>query len=236
MAKGGTVNLLEALYSILVAIMLIIINTFLLLSKDSKKLSFKTRFKMNFLYKLIIYLVEILVMFSIFQLIIMETPIKNLSAYDERSYLKRFIDFFTVYQIFIFIVLNLYDSLKKEVYLSLLHQFEHIQPYLDGNKSISSVINEIESSSSYDRYLKYDDISLSDNEYYVEFLKLLNEYEEIREQESESTDDIKFKITLFKATILEKKERIDSLWNLSLYLRFTIKSLNKKEAPVTSNG
>lgn len=223
--------MLGTYYTLLVVIALIMFNTFLLLSKDSKKLPFKTRFKMNFLYKLIIYLVEILVMFSLFQLIIMETPIKSLSAYDERSFFKRFIDFFAAYQIFIFIVLNLYDSLKKEVYLSLLHQFEHIQPYLDENKSIRSVMHEVESSSSYDRYLKYDDISLSDNEDYIEFLKLLNEYEKSREQEPESTDDIKFKITLFKATILEKKERIDSLWNLSLYLRFTIKSLNKKRSP-----
>lgn len=170
-------------------------------------------------------------MFSLFQLIIMETPIKDLSAYDERSFLKRFIDFFTVYQIFIFIVLNLYDSLDKEVYLSLLHHIEHIQPYLDENKSISLVMDKIKNASSHDRYLKYDDIDLSDNEYYLEFLKLTREYEESRKQESEITNDIKFKITLFKADILEKKERIDSLWNLSLYLRLSLKILNKKKKP-----
>ncbi|WP_214809095.1 hypothetical protein [Exiguobacterium sp. s102] len=220
--------MLEIYYTLLVVIMLFVINLLLLAIKDSTKFSFKTRFKINFSYKLIIYLVEILFMFSLFQLIIMETPIKDLFSYDERSFLKRFIDFFTVYQIFIFIVLNLYDSLDKEVYLSLLHQIEHIQPYLDENKSISSVMNEVKSSSSHDRYSKYDDISLSDNEYYIEFLKLLKEYDDSIKQESEITNDIKFKITLFKATILEKKERNDSLWNLSLYLRLTLKFLNKK--------
>lgn len=221
----------ETYLTFYVAVLLVVINIFLMISKDSKKLSFKTRFKINFIYKLIVYLVEILIMFSLFQLIIMETPIKDLSAYDERSFLKRFIDFFTVYQIFIFIVLNLYDSLDKEVYLSLLHQIERIQPYLDENKSVHSVMYKVESSSSYERYSKYDDISLSDNEYYIEFLKLLREYEESREQEPGITNDIKFKINLFKADILEKKERIDSLWNLSLYLRLLLKLLNKKKKP-----
>jgi len=192
----------------------------LLAIRDLNFFPLKVRFKLNFLYKLLIYLQEILFMFFIFRWV-STSLFDNFLEYDEKGTLKQFIDFFTVYQIFVFVVLNLYDSLKKEIYLSLLHQMESVQPYLDTNKSIRTIIPEVEGLSSHERFLKYDDISLTDDEDHKNFLSHLHDYEKNRENKPELAESTKFQINLLKASVNGKKERIESLWNLSLFLRFS---------------
>lgn len=198
--------------------------------KDTKSYSFNTRFRLNFLFKLISYLAEVLFIFLLFQVLISIKPLSTLLIYEERSILKRFIDFFTVYQIFIFIVLNLYDSMKKEILLSLLHQMDFIQPYLEKNQSIHLEIEKLKMKASYSKRLtQYDDISVLDNKDYKTFFSYLEEYEEhrVEKENPEKVNEILSRISEFKVDILEKKERLDSLWNLSLISRLTIKMLNK---------
>lgn len=209
-------------------IFLLLINLIIFLLKDTKSYSFNTRFRLNFLFKLLSYLVEVLFIFLVFQWIVTTSQFKILFGYKESSVLKRFIDFFTVYQIFIFIVLNLYDSLKKEIFLSLLHQIDFIQPYLEKNKSIYLEIQRMERKASYsERVTKHDDISILENEDYTKFFKYLKEYEKIREEDSKEASDIVSKINDFKIDVLEKKERLDSLWNLSLIARLSLRVFNK---------
>ena len=151
-----------------------------------------------------------------------------LLGYEESSILKRFMDFFTVYQIFIFIVLNLYDSLKKEISLSLLHQIDFFQPYLEKNKDIRLEIQKMKKKASYsERVTKYDDISVLENKDYLTFFTYLEEYEQNRVEDPEKVSKIIAEINDFKIDILEKKERLDSLWNLSLFTRLYIKLVNK---------
>lgn len=212
--------------------LLLLIDYIIFVIKDTKSYSFNTRFRLNFLFKLLSYLVEVLFIFLIFQVIVSIQPLDTLLAYEERSILKRFIDFFTVYQIFIFIVLNLYDSLKKEILLSLLHQMDFIQPYLEKNQSISLEIERLKKKASYsERVTQYDDISVLDNKDYQTFFSYLEDYEEHRVENPEKANEILSRISEFKVDILEKKERLDSLWNLSLIARLSIKVFNKWEKP-----
>ncbi|QZY88554.1 hypothetical protein [Exiguobacterium acetylicum] len=208
--------------------LLLLIDSVIFVIKDTKSYSFNTRFRLNFLFKLLSYLVEVLFIFLIFQVIVSIKPLDTLLAYEERSILKRFIDFFTVYQIFIFIVLNLYDSLKKEILLSLLHQMDFIHPYLEKNQSIHLEIEKLKKKASYsERVTQYDDISVSDNKDYQTFFSYLENYEEHRVENPEKADEILSILSEFKVDILEKKERLDSLWNLSLIARLSIKVFNK---------
>lgn len=207
---------------------LILINFFILLIKDTKNFSFNTRFRLNFLFKLLSYLMEVLFIFLVYQSIISTHTLNVLLGYEESSILKRFMDFFTVYQIFIFIVLNLYDSLKKEISLSLLHQIDFFQPYLEKNKDIRLEIQRMKKKASYsERVTKYDDISVLENKDYLAFFNFLEEYEQNRVENPEKISKIIAEINDFKIDILEKKERLDSLWNLSLFTRLYIKIFNK---------
>lgn len=207
---------------------LILIGFIILVIKDTKSFSFNTRFRLNFLFKLLSYLTEVLFIFLVYQSIISTHTLNVLLGYEESSILKRFMDFFTVYQIFIFIVLNLYDSLKKEISLSLLHQIDFFQPYLEKNKDIRLEIQKMKKKASYsERVTKYDDISVLENKDYLTFFTYLEEYEQNRVEDPEKVSKIIAEINDFKIDILEKKERLDSLWNLSLFTRLYIKLVNK---------
>lgn len=219
-------NILNLIVQILA--FLILIDFIILLLKDTKSFSFNTRFRLNFLFKLLSYLTEVLFIFLVYQSIISTHTLNVLLGYEESSILKRFMDFFTVYQIFIFIVLNLYDSLKKEISLSLLHQIDFFQPYLEKNQDIHLEIQRMKKKASYsERVTKYDDISVLENKDYLTFFNYLEEYEQNRAEDPKKVSKIIAEINDFKIDILEKKERLDSLWNLSLFTRLYIKIFNK---------
>ena len=219
-------NILNLIVQILA--FLILIDFIILLLKDTKSFSFNTRFRLNFLFKLLSYLTEVLFIFLVYQSIISTHTLNVLLGYEESSILKRFMDFFTVYQIFIFIVLNLYDSLKKEISLSLLHQIDFFQPYLEKNQDIHIEIQRMKKKASYsERVTKYDDISVLENKDYLTFFNYLEEYEQNRAEDPKKVSKIIAEINDFKIDILEKKERLDSLWNLSLFTRLYIKIFNK---------
>ncbi|MFP7277943.1 hypothetical protein SFC11_01205 [Exiguobacterium indicum] len=223
MLELNILNLIVQLLSFL-----ILIDFIILVIKDTKSFSFNTRFRLNFLFKLLSYLTEVLFIFLVYQSIISTHTLNVLLGYEESSILKRFMDFFTVYQIFIFIVLNLYDSLKKEISLSLLHQIEFFQPYLEKKKDIRLEIQRMKKKASYsERVTKYDDISVLENKDYLTFFNYLEEYEQNRVEDPEKVSKIIAEINDFKIDILEKKERLDSLWNLSLFTRLYIKIFNK---------
>lgn len=60
----------------------------------------------------------------------------NFLGYKGEGLLKEFIDLFTVYQIFIFVVLKLYDSYKLEPYLAMLYNIEQAEIYMSKNEPI----------------------------------------------------------------------------------------------------
>ncbi|OAN13859.1 hypothetical protein [Exiguobacterium undae] len=200
---------------------------FITTRRREKDIPLKRRYLYNFLYKVSLYIAEILLMFSLFAWLTDYFKVD----YEEEGKLKQFIDFFTVYQIFIFAVLNLYDSLKKEVHISLIHQIEYIQLYLEANKNIDKEIEKVKHQFSNEKRLQYDDIDISENKEVTKLIASLEKYNENRESNSELASDAKFEISLQKNELNERKERIDSLWNISLFLRFFTVIYSKKEAP-----
>lgn len=188
---------------------------FFMIIRNREKNSWRVSFTYNFLYKVLLYIAEILTIFLLYTLLL-----KIIGYVNKEKFLKQFLDFFAVYQIFIFAVLNLYDSLKKEIPLSLLHQIERVQPYLDENMNIDKELEDMPNRFSYDRRLMYDDIDISENEDLLLLNTLLKSYNNNRIKNEEVANEAKFKIILLKNKLNEKKERLESLWNISLFIRF----------------
>lgn len=202
----------EILGSLLVFLFYVLIVVFMNI-RNHRKSSWRVRFTLNFLYKVLLYIGEVFFIFVIYLLFL-----KIVGYVSKEEFLKQFLDFFAVYQIFIFAVLNLYDSLKKEIPLSLLHQIERVQPYLDANMRIDEELEAIPNRFSHDRRMKYDDIDLSKHEDLTLLIKFLKSYNENIENEKVVNKE-KFNIILLKNNLNEEKERLESLWNISLCIR-----------------
>lgn len=183
-----------------------------------KKKTVRLRFNANFRYELFIYLTEIFFMFAVFQtlLIFFEKPL----GYEGEGFLKRFIDLFTVYQIFVFVVLKLFDSLKVDSCSALLYNIELAAPLLEENKTIHSDIWESRK--------HYDDpkmfLPAEVLVYGKCFFLLLDDYEENRLNDTEESkailDDAKYKINMIKSKTSLMREETNFHWNVSLFIRF----------------
>ena len=143
--------------------------------KKEKHPSKNPRFLSNFFLQLVLYFLEIAAMFYLFQII--SIYFVDSLGYKEPSTLKRFIDFFTAYQIFIFVVLKLYDSLKKDSYNSILYVIELAQPFMELNKPVDKNVWK-----GNDLYKKMDSLSKDTYGYYKDFYSLLLMYEQFRIQ------------------------------------------------------
>lgn len=109
-------------------------STFLAKELNNKNTQFELRFRLRFSYQLLLYLTEIGFVFMLFQFLI--GFFGNFLGYKGEGLLKEFIDLFTVYQIFIFVVLKLYDSYKLEPYLAMLYNIEQAEIYMSKNEPI----------------------------------------------------------------------------------------------------
>lgn len=181
--------------------------------KDSKKW-----FGIHYAMHLLIYASEILIIFGLFN-IVLEMPFLNIN-YGENDLLKRFIDFFTVYQIFIFVIIKMYDSLiidalvnfdnritkvkylidcKEEIPLLLL---DHLQ-FLSSTPSITSplkVRNDLNKVIKLaERY--NSNYLIGTEESKTEVLKVIRQL-----------DDMQLDVNL-------RKEVLNYHWNVSLFLR-----------------
>lgn len=143
--------------------------------KDKKSLLKNPRFRLNFLLQLTLYFLEIAAIFYVFQIV--SIYFVDSLGYTEPSILKRFLDFFTAYQVFIFVVLKLYDSLKKDSYTSVLYSIELAQPFIEFNKPIYKDIWKGKH-----LYKEMDSLSKDTYTFYKEFYDLLSKYEQFRIQ------------------------------------------------------
>lgn len=107
-----------------------------------RKASKKPKFGLNFIANLLVYLLEITIMFIVTRMILglFDTSLSG----NGDSIPKQFLDFFTAYQILLFVVLKLYDSLQKDAYSSLIYKIDLAQYALDGNKTLPDVVFENE--------------------------------------------------------------------------------------------
>lgn len=209
---------------LIILIVLLISVSSLMTIRHSDKLSIGWRFRANFTYELMLYVSEIIIMFFVFLWLVGDFG--KYMGYSEKGWLKQFIDFFTVYQIFIFVVLKLYDSLKKDSYSSLLYNIEVVQPYLDAHKSIPEDI--MIGKDIYQRKNLF--ISEEAYQYYKDFYTLLDYYENhLATDNKEKYEECAHRINLIKAKVNIDKEFTEFHWNVSLFFRvFKLIPFNKK--------
>lgn len=91
------------------------------------------------------YVSEIIFTFGLFCIVIDNTILPL--AYDEKSYLKRFIDFFTVYQIGLFVILRIISSREVSTYRLLLSEIRRIRVFLEGGLPLDDFYDEFEKES-----------------------------------------------------------------------------------------
>ncbi|RJP00912.1 hypothetical protein D3D03_08955 [Exiguobacterium sp. RIT452] len=127
----------DLIFKIAIPIFFILISLKVLIYKKVTK---KPTFFFNFLLNLLLYIVEILMMFVIIRQILMFYG-TTLSGTND-SLPKQFVDFFTAYQILIFVLIKLYDSLAQNDYVSLIYKTELVQPRIDENEMIEDSLIE----------------------------------------------------------------------------------------------
>lgn len=86
------------------------------------------------------YLSEIIFTFGLFCIVLNNSILPV--AYEEKSYLKRFIDFFTVYQISLFVILRIVNSHIISSYRLLLNEVRGIRNFVDSDMPIDDPLNE----------------------------------------------------------------------------------------------
>lgn len=179
--------------------------------------SSKAKFRIEFLYQLSLYIAEIFLMFSCFQLFLHlnDKPL----GYDEKGTFKRFLDFFTAYQIFIFVVLKLYDSLKIDAYSSLMYGLDIVIKFVEDNAAVPEGFQKI------DELLKMDGVAIpheTANEY-ERLHNIIIRYKEIRHKNTKSIREEKEKIKrdlyIMQASLSLAKEERDFHWNVSILQR-----------------
>lgn len=200
-----------------------------------KKGTNRLRFNANFRYELFIYVTEIAFIFMLFQLVLMfyAKPL----GYEGEGFLKRFIDMFTVYQIFIVVVLKLYDSLKQDAYSTLLYSIDLATPLLDENKPIHEDVWEGRNVYGDEKVFFPAELLSAVNGFYT----LLELYEEHRlsdsEESKELVNEIRHKVNMIKSKFGLANNELGFHWNTSLFLRlgksFKDKNEDIEQAPPT---
>lgn len=120
------------------------------LSFSNEKLSKRYMYKMpdewkhNLLVSVntIYYISEIIFAFGVFCLVVDNKLIEFKYASEETSYFKRFIDFFTVYQIGIFVVLKIINSHIMSSYRLLLSEIKSVNSHIEAGLPIDGFVNE----------------------------------------------------------------------------------------------
>ena len=145
-------------------------SAFLAKKLSSKNTQFELRFRLRFAYQLLLYLTEIGFVFMLFQFLI--GFFGNFLGYEGEGLLKEFIDLFTVYQIFIFVVLKLYDSYKLEPYIAMLYNIEQAEIYMSKNESIpqslivkTNLVQEYSGMSDFRKSLNLEEVLLEYEKY-----------------------------------------------------------------------
>lgn len=180
----------------------------------------KATFRMDYLYQLSLYIFEIWSMFLLFQLVLFFYA--DSLGYADEGTLKRFIDFFTVYQIFIFVVLKLYDSLKIDAYSSLIFLLNTIIPHVENRELVPEGFEEEPDSEE----LKSLILPQEAENARTLILDLLREYRELAEDTVSSEAyiegrlySIKHQLYFLKSSLELSREERNFHWNVSLLQR-----------------
>lgn len=186
-------------------------------SRRFKKGTNRSRFNANFRYELFIYVTEIAFIFMLFQLVLVfyAKPL----GYEGEGFLKRFIDMFTVYQIFIVVVLKLYDSLKQDAYSTLLYSIDLATPLLDENKPIHEDVWAGRNVYDDEKVFFPAELLSAVNGFY----ELLELYEEHRlsdtDESKEYVNEIRHRVNVIKSKFGLANNELGFHWNTSLFLR-----------------
>lgn len=98
------------------------------------KVNKRPTFVLGFVLNLSLYILEIFIVFILLRQVFMYFGTTLLDSKD--SVPKQFIDFFTAYQIFVFVAIKLFDSFQQDHYGFLIRQIEIAQPRIDENTMI----------------------------------------------------------------------------------------------------
>ncbi|WP_214781028.1 hypothetical protein [Exiguobacterium sp. s22] len=180
----------------------------------------KGRFRMDFLYQLLIYLFEIWLFFSLFQWILFSHA--ETLGYSEEGTLKRFIDFFTVYQIFIFVVIKLYDSLKIDAYTSVIYLINMALPHVENEEVFPRGFLDDNTFEELQKLI----IPHEAENIRSHIFELLREYQELLEDEEHPDQYIESRIYSIKHQLYRERETLELSieernfhWNVSLFQR-----------------
>lgn len=186
-------------------------SAFLAKKLSSKNTQFELRFRLRFAYQLLLYLTEIAFVFMLFQFLI--GFFGNFLGYEGEGLLKEFIDLFTVYQIFIFVVLKLYDSYKLEPYIAMLYNIEQAEIYMSKNEPIpQSLIVKTN--------LVQDYSGMSDFRKSLNLEEVLLEYEKYRSSDmKEVIEEIIDILRFLKSDIQLAREQIEQHSTISILRR-----------------
>lgn len=185
------------------------------------------RFKMEFLYRLLLYILEIWTIFLLFQWIL--SSHKSTLGYSEEGTLKIFIDFFTVYQIFIFVVLKLYDSLKIDTYSSLLFLLNIMIPHVESREPIPEGFEDEDTFKDVHKLIiprDADNMRTNIFDLIKDYRKTLEEYEKLLDDDQSDRSEvesrffsIKHQLYVTKSTLELSKEELNFHWKVSLIQR-----------------
>lgn len=168
---------------------------------------------------LFFYFSEIIGIFGLFYIMV-DQPYIPL-GYEAEGGLKRFIDFFTVYQIFIFAVLKLIDSLKLNSCVSFGSKLDMILPLVENRKLIQpEIIKSFKEFGNKKTNIVPENIRKDYNNLFL----LLSDYEKNRELKNKNAVNrvqvIENELYALKIQTEVAKEELNYHWNVSLLLRF----------------
>lgn len=180
-----------------------------------------------------LYIGEIVLMFGSFCFLI--TIADPFLTYNEPSYLKKIIDFFTVYQIGVLVIFKLINAREIREYKRQLSIIETIKYHVDVKRSIDDTVEYIQ-------YLLTNHLPPDIELRYNKILEILKSYDEVLVSDEktggETKESARYFATLhavlssFSIKINNEIETLSNEWEASIFLRkvrLTLKNKTKKQ-------
>lgn len=191
----------------------------------------KRNFTLKYFKIICIYLFELTLIYLAYRYLITHRPLGNPEYTSKDVLLQQFAVFFSAYQIFVLIILKIYDSLHKDAYCAIIAAVEKVQAYVEEGKIVpQSMFSEMNFT------IRQHELPRKAHEYYTDLLKQIEIYntnlentqdtktdfpeidEKIKEYK-ELVSDVKIAIQHIKIDASTSKEATEFHWNISLLLR-----------------
>lgn len=177
-----------------------------------RKVKKKPTFLINTILNFCIYAIEIFLFFGIFQQILINSGTTLSSSGD--SMLKQFFNFYTAYQILVFALIKLYDSLEQDHYGPLIHQMEIAQPRIDENAVIENSSDDRFFMETVKYYKDGNFLPVNVKSMYNKLYDLLTEYTELLAKIQIESEEVK----KLESNLLSKRLPSEKRKSLQVFL------------------